>query len=380
MMQSRRRFLTIAALAGRRRPRPARPRFAGQQRGALENVHHPPSERAPPSAVLRGYVADELHARGGFHRYPLCRATHAYSAGRSGWARGKIDFGLNYASNYVTAIDAGEPIMLAGRSDGRFATNCSAAKASAGVADLKGKSVGVQGLGSAGNVLVTMMAAPCRARPRQGHPLGHRPRAKSRSSCSCRARSMRFWGSRPSHRSCAPRHIGNVIVKQCCGPPVVPVFLLHAGRAIGNTCSATRVATKGAPMRAPPQGDGPLRPPIRRRVARQLVRWRFSPPRYDYALQTFERELLRQMAGTTTPRTRSASMHCACATWALSNRARQKIIADNTDWRFLNELKREAEGVSANSNSSCPGSTRAIRATFQSAERCGVDLPGQARQ
>jgi len=71
-------------------------------------------------------------------------------------ARGRIDFGLNYASNYVAAIDAGEPIMLlAGVMVGCYELFGSEGIRS--VADLKGKSVGVQGLGSTGNVLVTMM-------------------------------------------------------------------------------------------------------------------------------------------------------------------------------------------------------------------------------
>ena len=65
---------------------------------------------------------------------------------------------MNYASNYVAAIDAGEPIMLlAGVMVGCY--ELFGSEGIRNVADLKGKSVGVQGLGSTGNVLVTMMAA-----------------------------------------------------------------------------------------------------------------------------------------------------------------------------------------------------------------------------
>ena len=70
---------------------------------------------------------------------------------------------------------------------------------------------------------------PCRARPGQGHPLGHRPRRSSRSSCSQRARSMRFLGFPPEPQDLRARHIGHVIVNSCRRPPVVAVFLLHAG-------------------------------------------------------------------------------------------------------------------------------------------------------
>ena len=41
------------------------------------------------------------------------------------------------------------------------------------------------------------------------------------------------------------------------------------------------------------------------------------------------------------PRIRSGSTRCACTKSGLIKSSPQKIIADGTDWRFLNELKRE---------------------------------------
>jgi NitT/TauT family transport system substrate-binding protein len=153
MTQTRRRFLTTAALAGAAGfvhiPR------ARAAEGALETT----TVRLPKSAAIcsaPGYVADELLRAEGFTdiRYvDLLTPTAPVEA----VARGKIDFGLNYASNYVTAIDAGEPIMLlAGVMVGCY--ELFGGEGIRSIADLKGKSVGVQGLGSTGNVLVTMMA------------------------------------------------------------------------------------------------------------------------------------------------------------------------------------------------------------------------------
>ena len=62
--------------------------------------------------------------------------------------RGKLDFGLLYAPDAVTAIDAGEPIaVLAGIHVGCY--ELFAREGIRAVADLKGKSVGVQTRGGA---------------------------------------------------------------------------------------------------------------------------------------------------------------------------------------------------------------------------------------
>ena len=89
-------------------------------------------------------------------------------------ARGEVDFSLVYASLSVQAIDAGDPIaVLAGVHVGcqELLGNDSIR----GIADLKGKSVGVQALGSTPHVLLTLIAAQIGLDPAQGHPLGHRP-------------------------------------------------------------------------------------------------------------------------------------------------------------------------------------------------------------
>src|SRR5436190_8801833 len=154
MMQTRRRFLTTSALASAAGLAPIQRVLAAE--GALEKT----TIRLPKSAAIcsaPGYVADELLRAEGFTdiRYvELLTPTAPVEA----VARGRIDFGLNYASNYVAAIDAGEPIMLlAGVMVGCY--ELFGSEGIRNVADLKGKSVGVQGLGSTGNVLVTMMAA-----------------------------------------------------------------------------------------------------------------------------------------------------------------------------------------------------------------------------
>src|SRR5207248_2852439 len=67
-------------------------------------------------------------------------------------------FTLSYTANFLKQIDAGDPItLLTGVHVGCF--ELFGNEQLGGIADLKGKSVGVQGLGSLGNTLVVLMAA-----------------------------------------------------------------------------------------------------------------------------------------------------------------------------------------------------------------------------
>jgi NitT/TauT family transport system substrate-binding protein len=75
------------------------------------------------------------------------------------------------------------------------------------------------------------------------------------------------------------------------------------------------------------------------RVARQIVNGGFTP-RYDYALQTLSEvpyDKWREYDPEDTLRFYALRMHEA----GLIKSSPNKIIAEHTDWRFLNELKRE---------------------------------------
>ena len=75
------------------------------------------------------------------------------------------------------------------------------------------------------------------------------------------------------------------------------------------------------------------------RVARQIVEGGFTP-RYDYALQAFKElpyDKWRQYDPEDTMRFYALRLHEA----GLIKSSPNKIIAEATDWRFLNELKHE---------------------------------------
>ncbi len=123
----------------------------------------PPETTSVRLAKIKGiciapqYVAEELLHAEGFSdvRYIMTET----AAGQSdAIASGNVDFTLNFAAPLVVTMDAGGPItVLAGVHPGCFELfgneNIRA------IRDLKGKSVGVQALGSSPHVFLTGMAA-----------------------------------------------------------------------------------------------------------------------------------------------------------------------------------------------------------------------------
>lgn len=78
------------------------------------------------------------------------------------------------------------------------------------------------------------------------------------------------------------------------------------------------------------------------RVARQLVEGGYTP-RYDYALQALHEipyDIWREYDHEDTVRLYALRLREV----GFIKSTPQTIIAENTDWRFLNELKRELKG------------------------------------
>jgi NitT/TauT family transport system substrate-binding protein len=329
MTQTRRRFLTTASLAGAA-GLVLPPRALGAE-GALETTTVRLS-KISSICVAPQYVADELLRAEGFTDILYIDVSPPGATGPV--ARGEIDFGLNYAPNYVTAIDAGEPIMLlAGVMVGCF--ELFSGEGIRSIADLKGKSVGVQGLGSTGNVLVTMMAAHVGLDPAKDihwvTDLSLKP-----IELFVQGKIDAFLGFPPEPQDLRARHIGNVIVNSAVDRPWSQYFccLLAGNRDYVQrypvaTKRALRAILKATDLCATDQA----------RVARQLVDGGFTP-RYDYALQTLSElpyDKWRDYDAEDTVRFFALRLRDA----GFIKSSPHKIIADNTDWRFLNELKRE---------------------------------------
>src|SRR5262249_12382811 len=140
---TRRRFLTTASLAGAASLVGTRRSLAGE--GPLETTA---VRIVKTSGICTAphYIAEELLRAEGFTDVRYVEQPPGMFQSRD------ADFTLNYASNFVIGIDGGEPItLLAGIMVGCFELFGNERVYSIG--DLKGKSIGVQALGSNNHAL-----------------------------------------------------------------------------------------------------------------------------------------------------------------------------------------------------------------------------------
>jgi NitT/TauT family transport system substrate-binding protein len=146
---------------------------------------------------------------------------------------------------------------------------------------------------------------------------------------------MPFWDCHPSRRNCA-RQFGHVLVNSAIDRPWSQYFCCMLA---GNREFVRKhpVATKRVMRAILKATDLCATEPAR--AARLLVDGGFTP-RYDYALQTLSElpyDKWREYDAEDTLRFYALRLHEVG--FIKSNP--QKIITDGTDWRFLNELKRE---------------------------------------
>src|SRR5215469_368386 len=154
IIQTRRRFINSVALA-------SAAGFLHAPRVA--DAEEPPETTSVRLPKLLGvcvsptYIAEDLLRTEGFTDIRYEEMESAGIVGAVG--RGKVDFGLVYSPQVIPAIDAGEAVtLLGGIHVGCFELFVKE-EGVRNVADLKGKSVGVQNWGSTTHVLVALMAA-----------------------------------------------------------------------------------------------------------------------------------------------------------------------------------------------------------------------------
>jgi NitT/TauT family transport system substrate-binding protein len=327
MTQSRRRFLKTLSLAG----------AAGLLRAPRLLAAEAPLEtntvrlQSPRLCVAPLYVAEELLRAEGFTDI---RYVEGPTDPTEPVARGKVDFSTIYASDFVRAIDAGEPItLLAGVMVGCFELFGNEGIRS--ITDLKGKSVGLQAWGSNPHALVTLMAAQVGLDPVKDLHWVTDPSVKP-MELFAQGKTDAFLGFPPEPQDLRTRHIGHVLVNTAVDRPWSQYFccMLAGNREFVATHP---VATKRVLRAILKATDLCATEP--ERAARQLFD-RGLTPRYDYALQTLSEipyDKWREYDPEDTIRFYALRLHEV----GFVKSSPQKIIADGTDWRFLDELKRE---------------------------------------
>jgi NitT/TauT family transport system substrate-binding protein len=247
---------------------------------------------------------------------------------------GDADFTVSFAAPLAIAIDGGAAItLLSGVHVGCFELFGNEGVRS--ITDLKGKNVGVQGLGSSQHVYAASMAAYVGLDPTRDIHWVINPSVKPTELYE-KGQIDAFLGFPPEPQELRARHIGHVVVNSTIDRPWSQYFccMLAGNREFVRknpvaTKRVLRAILKAADLCVTdPQG-----------VARQLVDRGFTP-RYDFAyhaLSELPYDKWREYEPEDTLRFYALRLHEA----GMVKSSPQKIIADGTDWRFLNEVKRE---------------------------------------
>jgi NitT/TauT family transport system substrate-binding protein len=330
IIQSRRDFLTNASLAAAAGTLSARGSLADERAPEVTTIR---LRRDPSICVAPWYIAEDLLRAEGFTdiRYVPAQAglTHAQMIGR-----GEIDFGLWFAASAVFRLDASLPMTaLAGVHAGCY--ELFAHDPIRTISDLKGKKVGIDVQGSGKHVYVAIMAAYVGLDPQNDiewiAESGLNP-----MELFAERKVDAFLGFPPEPQELRARGTGRVIVNTTTDKPWSQYFCCML---VGNRgfIHDHPVATKRVLRALLKANDICAAEP--ERAAQQLVDRGFAQ-NYDYALQTLA-ELpfasWREFDAEDSLRFFALRLHEVGMIKSTPN----KIIAEGTDWRFLNELKRE---------------------------------------
>ena len=276
------------------------------------------------------YVAEELLRAEGFTDIRYIEPVNGLTA-NDAVRRGEIDFISGFAIQKLKALDAGVPLrVLAGLHAGCF--EFFAQKNIHGIAELKGKSVGLK---LSPEDLLTLMAAQVGLDPMKDIHWVTGP-SLDPLALFAEGKIDAFLGFPPEPQELRMRHAGHVIVSTAADRPWSQYFccMLSGNRDyVRNYPVATKRALRAILKATDLCATDPAR------AARQIVDRGFAS-HYDYALQTLSENFYdkwRDYDAEDTLRFYALRLHEA----GLIKSIPQKIIAEGTDWRFLNELKRE---------------------------------------
>jgi NitT/TauT family transport system substrate-binding protein len=333
IIQTRRRFINSVALAG------ATGLLHVQRVAAAEGAVETTTVRVVkvPGAICLApqNLSEELLRAEGFTdvRYVDGWPTGEYSAQVG---KGEANFALEFAAKIVQAIDDGGAVtVLGGVHVGCYELFAKAEINS--IAELKGRTVGVAIAGANPHAFLIAMAAHVGLDPRQDirWVTSTDPSVKP-LELFAEGKIDAFLAGPPEPQELRARHIGHVIFNSIVDRPWSEYFccmLVGNGDYVRNYPNATkrvlRAILKGADLCASEPA----------RVAQRLVDRGFTD-RYDYAVDALSGipyGAWREYDPEDTLRYYALRLHEAGFIKSSPN----KIIAESTNWRFLNELKRE---------------------------------------
>jgi NitT/TauT family transport system substrate-binding protein len=330
-LHNRRNFLTSLSLAG------AASLLGRRESLAQEAPPETTTVRIPKGPLICNapiYIVDELLRAEGFTDIQHVPVSPDGGNPPAPLERGEIDFAMAYTPPMIAAIEAGSPTTaLAGVHVG-----CNSLFAHEGirsVRDLKGKKVTA---GVVRQPLIASMAAYVGLDPAKDIEWVSSPFAAAKE-LFLEHKIDAFLALPPDPQELRARKIGHEIVNSALDRPWSQHFCCVLA---GNREFVRRhpVATKRVLRAILKATDFCASDPAA--AARRLVDGGFTR-NYDYALQTLKEVLYNKWREYDVEDSiRFYSLRLREAGMIKSTPG--KIIADGTDWRFLNELKRELKG------------------------------------
>lgn len=249
-------------------------------------------------------------------------------------ASNEIDFSVNFSAPSITSIDSGESVtLLAGVHPGCFELFGNETIRS--ITDLKGKRVGIENVNSAPHLFISVIAAYYGLDPAKDinwvTTFNVRP-----IDAFADKKIDAFLGFPPEPQEAHARSLGHVVVSSAFDHPWSQYFCCFL-KARRNFVVANPIAAKRVLRAILKAADLCVAKPSE--VARQMVEGGFAE-RYDYALQALgdvPYQKWRDYDPEDTVRFYALRLH----ELGMIKKSPEEIIAAGTDWRFLNEVKRE---------------------------------------
>jgi NitT/TauT family transport system substrate-binding protein len=250
---------------------------------------------------------------------------------------GEADINMYFAAPIIIRVDAGDPVViLAGGHVGCF--ELFGTDQVHTIHDLKGKTVGIPTQDSARYVFLASMAAYVGLDPRQDINWVTYPWAELMQLLA-EGKIDAYLGFPPDPQELQAKQVGHVVVNSTLDRPWSHYFCCMV---VGNRDFVLKhpVATKRALRAILKATDICGREP--EQVARLLVDRGYTQ-HHDYALQALKEipyGKWREYNPEDTVRFYALRLHEV----GMIKSSPQKIIAEGTDWRFLNEIKKEMKG------------------------------------
>jgi NitT/TauT family transport system substrate-binding protein len=248
---------------------------------------------------------------------------------------------MGFVGPFIIQMDTGSPvIMLAGGHVGCF--ELFGTDQVQAIRDLKGKTVAVPDLGSGPHTFIASMVAYVGLDPRRDINWVTIPQAEAKQRLA-EGKIDAFLGFPPDPQELRAKKIGHVVINSMMDKPWSQYYCCMVG-ANREFVRKNPIATKRALRAILKATDVCTREP--ERVARFLVDKGYTP-NYDYALQTMKEMAEAGAYGAW----REFDPEDTLRFYALRlneigmiKGSPNDIIARGTDWRYLNELKKELKG------------------------------------